>query len=134
MAAMSDYLEAKWIAAVLQGANYTSPLVSDLHLALFTADPTDANNTANEVAATWYARQPTGTWSSPVGGDGVTSNDATITFAAVTDATVVVTHWGIYDALTGGDLQLHAALTASKTLDPGDVLAFAPGSLQITAS
>lgn len=132
MSAMSDYLEGALINAVLRGTNFTAPTVGDLHLALFTADPTDANVTTNEVSAAWYARQTTGSWTAPGATSGQTSNSAAITFPAVTGDAVVITHIGIYDASTAGNLLLHAPLTSPKTLDVSDVISFAAGSLTFT--
>lgn len=134
MGSFSNSLEAQVINATLRGTTLTAPSVADLHLALFTADPTDANVTANEVSAGWYARQATGTWVSPaVGGDGktATSNTTSITFPAVTDAQATITHVGIYDALVNGNLLYHQVLVAPKTLEIGDVISFAIGSLEL---
>jgi len=134
MSDMSDYLEAKMLNATLRGTNFTAPAVADLHMALFTADPTDANATVNEVSAAWYNRKPTGTWTSPSdAGDGSTesTNTAAVTFDSVADASVTVTHIGIYDAATAGNLLYLTALDAPKTLDIGDVISFATGAVAV---
>lgn len=133
MSDMSNYLETALLNAVLRGTNFTAPAVVDLHLALFTADPTDANTTANEVTAGWYSRKPTGTWTAPSDtGTGPTqsTNSAAITFDAVTGAQITITHIGIYDAASGGNLLLHKALTSPKTLQIGDVISFTIGAIQ----
>lgn len=136
MGAMSNYLEQRMISATLRGDNFTAPLVSDLHLALFTADPTDENVTANEVSEAWYSRKPTGNWSSPsVDQDGKTRSDnaTSVTFDAVDDAdpahTITITHVGIYDADVAGNLLYHQALTTPKTLEVGDVISFAANAI-----
>ena len=95
------------------------------------ADPTDAG-TLNEVAVgTWYGRQLTGTFTapSPSGQAQQVSNTTAITFSAVTTAAVTVTHIGIYDAATAGNMLFSAPMTSSKTLQVGDVISFAPGTL-----
>lgn len=136
MGAMSNYLEQRMINATLRGDNFTAPLVTDLHLALFTADPTDENTTTNEVSETWYARKKTGNWSSPsVDPEDRTRTDnaTSITFDAVQDDepthTITITHIGIYDADVAGNLLYHEALTTPKTLEVGDVISFATGAL-----
>ncbi len=141
MSKFSNYTENNIIETTLRGAAF--PVPSGIYLALFTADPTDANIVANEVStAAWpaYARQnaaaggaiSTG-WTAPV--DGVTSNAKAITFPANNGAgNVTVTHMGIYDAASGGNLLYHAPLTASKTLQPSDVISFSIGSLTITVA
>jgi hypothetical protein len=45
---------------------------------------------------------------------------------------VIVTHVGIYDAPTGGNLLYYSNLASAKTLAPNDVLSFAPGAITIT--
>ncbi len=130
MGAFSNYLEDALINATLRGTSFTAPAVGSLYLALFTADPTDANLTANEISAAWYARKLTGSWTAP--SNGVSTNVAAITYNAVTGAQVVVTHLGIYDSLTAGNLLYHTPLVQAKTLDIGDVLSFAIGAVTVT--
>ena len=136
MGAMSNYLEQRMINATLRGDNFTAPNIADLHLALFTADPTDTNITANEVSEPWYSRRPTGSWVSPnldAEGRTRTNNAASITFDAVQNAdpshTIMITHVGIYDSAVAGNLLYHEALTTPKTLEVGDVISFAVGAL-----
>ncbi|WP_018865127.1 hypothetical protein [Thioalkalivibrio sp. ARh3] len=136
MGAMSNYLEQRMINATLRGDNFTAPSVGDLHLALFTDDPTDENETANEVSESWYSRKPTGSFTSPsVDGEGRTRTDnaGAITFDAVDDSdpehTITITHVGIYDSSSAGNLLYHEALNTPKTLEVGDVISFAVGSL-----
>ena len=141
MSKFSNYTEANILETTLRGAAY--PVPAGTFLALFSADPTDANVLANELqVAAWpaYTRQDcaaggvinTG-WGAPA--DGVTSNAKAITFAANNGAgAVTTTHIGIYDAAVGGNLLYHAPLTASKTLQVGDVISFAIGSITVTVA
>jgi hypothetical protein len=130
MSGFSTYLAQQIIQITLRGVSYTIP--AGHYLALFTSDPTDNNTTANEVAGTWYARQTTGAWTAPVGTGNSTSNTSQITFPAVTTAAVTVTHWGMYDAVTLGNLLYSGALTSSKTLGIGDVLVVGANQLVLT--
>jgi len=42
----------------------------------------------------------------------------------------MVTHWGIFDAATAGNLLIHAALTTSKMINNGDAApSFGAGAL-----
>jgi hypothetical protein len=139
MAKFSDYLEEKIIQTTLRGQ--AMPVPSGVHVALFTADPTDANVTANECkTADWpaYARQDaaqaadiaTG-WSAP--SNGVSTNAKIVTFPANNGASAItVTHVGLYDAASGGNLLYHSTLVAPKTLQPGDVLSFGVGAMTVT--
>ena len=106
-------------------------------IALFTADPTDADITANEVDVvvddTAYVRKAV-TF-------GVTADTASnITAATIFDAVVYgsgaapydITHFGIYDASTVGNLLYHGALNNPKTLAAGEQANFDIGDINIT--
>ena len=136
MSGFSTYLAQRLISATLGsaggsgGSAFTPPTA--LYLALFTSDPTDDNVTTNEVAGAWYARKATGSWSVPVGaGANSSSNSNQILFSAVTDAAVTVSHWGIYDALTSGNLLYSDTVGTAKTFNIGDVPVVAASALSV---
>jgi hypothetical protein len=141
MSKFSNYTEANIIETTLRGAAF--PVPAGIYLALATADITDANTTASEVqTSAWpaYARQDAAAgaaistgWAAPA--DGVSTNAKVLTYAANNGAaSVTVTHIGIYDALTGGNLLYHAPLVSSKTLLVGDVLSFGIAALTVTVA
>lgn len=98
----------------------TQSVPAGTYLALFVADPTDANVTANEVTGAWYGRQNVSAWTVPSGSTTSTSNSNALTFNPVTTSAVTVSHWGIYDAATSGNLLYSGALDAAKTLNIND--------------
>jgi hypothetical protein len=126
MAEMSNYLENALINGTLRGTTYTAP--TTVYLALYTSDPTDAD-TGTEVSGTSYARQSV-TFGSP--SNGATTNSAAIEFPQAGGSWGTVTHVGIRDASTAGNLLYHTALDASKTIATGDVFRIASGSLSVT--
>lgn len=126
MAAMSNYLENALINAVLRNTSYTSPSV--VYVGLYTSDPTDAN-TGTEVSGGSYARKAV-TFGAP--SNGASSNSALIEFNQATANWGTVTHMGILDASTSGNLLFHGALTSSKTIENGDVFKFDASSLSVT--
>lgn len=126
MAEMSNYLENALINATLRNTSYTSPAV--VYLGLYTTDPTDAD-TGTEVSGNGYARQAI-TFGAP--SNGVSTNSAVIEFPQATGSWGTVTHIGIEDALTAGNLLYHTPLDASKTIATGDVFRIAIGSLSVT--
>lgn len=141
MSKFSNYTETNIIETTLRGAAF--PVPAAIYLALATADITDANTTANEVqTSAWpaYARQDAASgaaistgWAAAA--DGVSTNAKVLTYAANNGAgSVTVTHIGIYDALTGGNLLYHAPLVSSKTLLVGDVLSFGIAALTVTVA
>lgn len=129
MSGFSNYLEAAIVNATLRSVAF--PAAPTPYLALFTADPTDSGSLTNECNYTGYARLSTaGNWDAPSGSDNQTANTAQIVFAANSGATSpVITHFGIFDALTGGNMLYSGPLTASKTIAPGDQPAFGAGTL-----
>ncbi len=139
MSRFSNYSENNIVETTLRGAAF--PVPSGVYVGLFTADPTDANVTANEVqTAAWpaYVRRDAADGAAIATGwtaaaDGVSSNAKVITFAANNGAgAVTVTHIGLYDSATGGNLLYYAPLVSSKTLQVGDVLSFGVGSITVT--
>ena len=126
MAAMSNYLENALINATLRNTSYTTP--STVYVGLYTTDPTDAN-TGTEVTGGSYARKAA-TFGAP--SNGVSTISSAIEFDQATANWGTVTHFGILDASTSGNLLYHGALTASKTIDTGDVFKFATSALTVT--
>lgn len=140
MSAASDYLEQA-LCEHFRGTQL--PLPSNFFIALHTADPTDAATAGTEVdVADWpaYARQSVGTplssaWTASAneaGGGKQITNAATINFPANNGASsVVVTHFSVWDAASGGNMWSHAPLTAAKTIDPTDIFSAIPGALRL---
>ena len=99
------------------------------YLALFTSNPAeDASGTEVSTSGTAYARQSA---TFTVSGNEAT-NSAAIEFPTATASYGTVTHIGVYDASTGGNLIAYAALTTSKAIDTGDVLRLPANDLDIT--
>lgn len=144
MAAMSDYLENKLVDHIFRGVSFTAPAA--LHVALFTAAPSDSGG-GTEVSGGSYARAAlspsTTNWAATNGATtttnpssgtgGATSNNSAITFPAPTANWGTVTHFGVFDASSSGNLLVHGALTASKTVNNGDAApSFAISALVVT--
>ena len=126
MAEMSTYLENALINATLRNTSYTS--VATVYVGLHTADPTDAG-TGTEVSGGSYARTAV-TFGAP--SDGVSTNSATVEFPQATANWGTVSHIGIWDASSTGNLLYHTALDTSKTIETGDIFKIASGSLSVT--
>lgn len=127
MAGMSDYLELEILDHILGVGSYTAPTP---YVALFTAAPSDAGG-GTEVSGGSYARVNASSAFSAAA-SGASANTSPITFPTATASWGTVTHVGIYDASTSGNLLCWAALDASKVVGSGDVLAFSTGDLEIT--
>ena len=126
MAEFSNFLEDALINATLRATTYTSP--ATVYVSLYTSDPTDAD-TGTEVSGGSYARTAV-TFGAP--SNGVTTNSADVTFPTATGSWGTVSHIGIHDASTAGNLLFHTALDTSKTIDSGDIFKISSGNLSVT--
>lgn len=134
MAAMSNYLENELVKHIFRTGSFTKP--SALYVALYTSAPSDSGG-GTEVSGGSYARaqlDPSDSnWAATSGSDGKTSNAVEITFAAPTGNWGTITHFGIFDASTSGNLLIHGALTVSKTVNNADAAPkFAVNALEVT--
>jgi hypothetical protein len=123
----SNYLETKVLDHVFGGTAYTAP--GTLYLSLHTANP-DEDGSGAEVSTsgTAYARQTVAFTTS----GNTTSNTAAVEYPTATANFGTVTHVGVYDASTAGNLLCYAALTSSKTIETGDVFRVPAGDLDIS--
>ena len=126
MAEMSNYLENALINVTLRATAFTAP--TTVYVALYTTDPTDAD-TGTECSGTSYARQSV-TFDAP--SNGASTNSAAVEFPQAGSSWGTITHIGIRDALTTGNLLYHTPLDASKTIATGDVFRIATSSLSVT--
>ena len=126
MAEFSNFLENALINAVLRNTTYTSP--ATVYVSLYTTDPTDAD-TGTEISGGSYARTAV-TMGAP--SNGVSTNSADVTFPTATASWGTVTHIGIHDASTAGNLLFHTPLDTSKTIDSGDIFKITTGNLSVT--
>lgn len=125
MSAASNYTENLALKWLLTTDAATRPTA--WYVGLFTSDPTDAG-TGTEVSGTNYARKTVGF---TVTND--TASNGTVTFdAAGSGGWGTITHVGIYDASTSGNLLFHGAVTTSKQIDEGDTFQISAGNLTIT--
>ena len=123
----SNFLETEILDHVFGGAAYTAP--ATLYLSLHTANP-DEDGSGAEVSTsgTAYARQTVAFTTS----GNTTSNTSAVEYPTATASFGTVTHVGVYDASTAGNLLAYAALTSSKAIDTGDVFRVPAGDLDIT--
>lgn len=142
MSQMSDYLENKLVDHIFRATSFSAPTA--LYVSLHSANPTDTG--LNEISGNAYARAglapSVSNWKSTngattgasTGTTGQTSNADLITFATPTGTWGSVTHFAIWDSLTGGNMLFYGALTISKTINQGDTVSFATDALTVTFS
>ena len=125
---MSDYLELKFLDHFTGTASTSAP--SAVYLGLATGSIGDDASGA-ELTGNNYSRKAI-TFASASSGS-IASNSA-VEFDPATGSWGDVSHWGIFDASSSGNLLFHGSFTASKTIASGDILKVASGSLTITAN
>jgi hypothetical protein len=128
MAALSDYAEKLLLDWLMTNGSATRPTA--WYVALYTAAPSDAGG-GTEVSGNGYSRQSV-TFDAATSGAGTTSNTGAVTFTAAGGDWGTITHIGIHDASSGGNLLWHGSLTVSKTVADGDTLQFATGNIDLT--
>jgi hypothetical protein len=122
----SNFLETEILDHVFAGAAYTAPTTK--YLALFTAVSDGETGSVTEVSGGGYARQSVAFTTS----GNTTSNNAAVEYPTATGNYGTVTHVGVYDASTSGNLMAYAALSSNKTIETGDVFRVPSGDLDIT--
>ncbi len=138
----TNYLENKLADHLFRTTTYSQPAA--LYVGLFTATPSDTGG-GTEVSGGSYARVQNnpgnanwnGTHGSTTGVSsgtgGQISNAVLLSFPAPTGTWGTVTHFGIFDASSGGNLLFYGALTSSRLIQSGDgAPVFAAGSLTVT--
>lgn len=137
MSKLSDYLEAKYLDHTYNAVSFTPP--SGTYIALYTADPTDAD-AGTEVSGGSYARArvyPNGgaspAWALAVtdGAGKMVTNAEDILFTTATAPWGTITHIGVKDALTAGNLLHHGALDEAQVVGTGGVFKIAAGALKL---
>jgi len=131
---MSDFLEVELRKHIFRTGSYTKPTV--LAVSLHTAAPDEDASPTNEVVGGSYARVQRdpldANWTAVSATDGRTDNAAILTFPTPSANWGSITHIGIWDALSGGNMLMSGALAVAKTVNNGDPgPSFAAGALDI---
>lgn len=141
--ALTDYAENAIVDQMLR-AQASPAFPATWYVALFTSACSDSaggtevtGNNYSRASVTagltqWAGTQSAGSTTASSGTGGQTSNNGTISFATPSGSWGTVSHWGLYDASSSGNLWVCAALTVSKTINSGDSVSFAAAALTVT--
>lgn len=133
----TNYLEKEILDHVFGcGTRDFSP-PSDLYVFLSKADPGEDGSAIDEPSGGGYSRVGTdeGDWNAAVtGGDGkgLVDNANLVDFGTASGDWGDITHFGVADDPTAGNVLMSAALTTPKTVQNGDPVRFPTGDLQAT--
>ena len=123
----SNTFETHVLNYVFTATSVTRPTA--WYVALFTSNPAeDGSGTEVSTSGTAYVRK---TVSFTVSGN-LATNSGAIEFPTATASFGTVTHIGVFDASTSGNLIAYSALSASKAIATGDVFRIPTGDLDIT--
>lgn len=127
MTAASNYLETAWLNHWLNQSAFSVP--ANLYVALFTSNPAD-DGSGTEVSGGSYARVNHNSWNAASAR--ATSNNGGITFPTATGSWGTVTHFGIFDASSVGNLLFYGALNTSRTVTTGKTFSILDTQLDIS--
>ena len=128
MAALSDHAEKLLLDWLMTTGSATRPTA--WYVGLFTAAPSDSGG-GTEVSGSGYAREAV-TFAAASTPGGTTSNTGDVSFTAAGGDWGTITHIGIFDASSSGNLLWHGSMTASKIVNDGDTLQFSTGNIDLT--
>ena len=121
----SNYLESKVLRHVINAAAYTAP--ATLYLALYSSDPTEADTGTELTGGTpAYARKSIA-WGTEA--NGTVANSGSVSMDVPTST---ITHYGIRDASTAGNLLYYGAFDVPIAGVSGTPLVFAVGDITLT--
>jgi hypothetical protein len=131
MASASDYVEQATLDFWFDQDTITAP--ATYYVAVFTTASSDSAG-GTEPSGNAYARVAKTNGATDWSRTGsVLSNATAITFPAPTpNAWGTLTHWGLFDAATDGNLMFHAPLTNSRSTTAGVAVTFSVGALTIS--
>lgn len=133
MAGFVDTVERALLDHFLTDSAYTPP--ATMYIALSSTTPTEAAGNFTEPSTGSYARVSTAAadWAAATGTAPATKSTSTAkTFPTATadwSSAANLTHFGLYDASTAGNLLCWGALGTPKPVLNGDTASFASGAL-----
>jgi len=126
MGSISDYLENELLDHCFNAA-YSAP--ANVFLALSTADPLDTGAGLAEPSGGAYSRA-TITFGNAA--SRAVTQDAKVTFPQATAAWGTITHYALFDAVSGGNFLAHGTLNTSKVVANGNTPSVATSEVVVS--
>jgi len=124
----SDFLENAVIQHLFE-SDFSAP--ANMYVALYTSAPTDSGGGV-ECTGGAYEREAVARQTGWTSAGNATENASDITFTEATASWGTVVAFGLFDALSAGNLLYWGDLTTSKSIDNGDTAKIPAGDLDIT--
>lgn len=135
MSALTTYLANRIARHNFGRQTYSAP--TNWYLGLFTSAP-GVGGGGTEVSGGSYARLSINNtqtvpfmWNHP-NSDGVVSNAFELVFPVATANWGTITHWALFEAISGGNMNFFGMVTPSKLIQTGDQFTVAIGELEFT--
>ena len=126
MANATRYLRKAMLDHVMGKTAFSMP--AEIYMALFTADPTELGSQAAEVSGGDYARQAIEALMSATDlTTGEATNASEISFPTATASWGLISHIGILDALTVGNMLFFGPAETTRLISTGGRYVAAPG-------
>jgi hypothetical protein len=131
MAGLVDSKENTVLDAILGDATH---FPNPIYVGIMTAEPNDDGTGVVEPSGMAYERVSVDNnlteW--PAASGGQKSNASTITFPTATGDWGTITHFGIFDAISGGNLLAFGELNVSRVVWSADIFRFLADDLVVT--
>jgi len=129
MGSFADFWEDEILDHLFGKGAYTPPTI---YVGLSTANPVDSGGGLAEPSGNSYARKVTaeGDWNAA--SSGAIDNANAIEFAEASGAWGTITHFALFDALSGDNMLAYGILAQPKPIDDGDTARFAAGDLDVS--
>lgn len=128
MPALSDFAEKLMLDFCFNTETATRP--TSWYVALYTATPSDSGG-GTEVSTFGYARQAV-TFDAVTSPGGTTQNAGSVAFTASGGSWGSITHFGIFDAVTTGNLLAWTNMDTARTVNDAETLTFAIGDIDLS--
>lgn len=130
MSNLGDWLENQIINFYFrkdQGGNFTRP--NAIYVSLHTALPDESGSPSYEIAAAEYQRRLM-VFSDPAG-SGMSSNTSNISFPTAQSNWGTITHWALWDGISGGNMLMAGEADTTVVVNTNDVYQISAGALVI---
>jgi len=126
---LTNYLENALVNHVFRNTELTSPAA--VYIGLTTSDPGETGSVAGEISGNAYVRQAI-TFGAP--SDGSITTTALIEFPVATGDWGTISHIGIFDAESSGNMLAYGALSVAKDILTDDQFKIQIGDLTLSLS
>lgn len=118
------------VAGNVYATDVATALPTQYYIGLSTTAPTITGTNVSEPSGAGYSRVELTKLSKPSGG--VVTNTESIDFHESTASWGTVTHFVIYDALTGGNLLQYGQLSTPRSIEPATIMSIPANYLNLS--